>query len=394
MSILISQQRLQIARNGSIATPRLTIDAKTERLFLRIGRQTTAGSIIFPSASQLSVFFRLRVDTIDVFCQGRVTGGVRTDLRTGLEASFYGLSYLLPWGFFGANSGFPLRLGENRSVFDVLVEIQLDGSPIDTTLFVESAIADAPLIPFHSSVAFDVGSASAEGAGDGVISYSHVGGSGADRGAFVGSGNSSSESGNLSTSTTYGGQAMTEMWDNGPGGAEYSRSAGYRLANNNVGAGTQTVVNTLAGAVDEHVISTITMTGVHQTTPVGTPVSSVNAGADETSASDTVGSVGSDDLVVDYMYSADDITIVHTQGANQTTRGSAEGGLVGRGSSSTQLGTDGGVMSWTFGTAAYGWAHGAVAFKPSVAAGIQRRPPVRPFPFTPGSFSSPAQRRP
>ena len=104
------------------------------------------------------------------------------------------------------------------------------------------------------------------------------------------------------------------------------------------------------------------MTGVDQTTPVGTTTATSGTTANP---SVTVSDVGADDLVVEnFVANANEGPTI---GADQDLRYDELDGdtftLFIDAFGSTQLGSDGGVMSWTMG--AETWGLGAVAFKPA-----------------------------
>ena len=212
------------------------------------------------------------------------------------------------------------------------------------------------------AVAFDAATSAQEAGGDGIISLSHTS-TGSDLGGFAGQGNSAGAGGSATNSITWGGTGMTEKWD--LTGGSFHAASGYTIAGQASGA--QTVTATEAtGSRDEQVLITCSFTGVDQTTPVGTAVTSTT---NTSTPSVTVGSVGADDFVVDFVYAGDGLTATTTAGANQTERDKEV--IAGNvGVLSTQDGADGGVMSWTLsGTPGFGTIIGAIAFKPTAGAG-------------------------
>jgi hypothetical protein len=106
----------------------------------------------------------------------------------------------------------------------------------------------------------------------------------------------------------------------------------------------------------------ISFTGVDQTTPLGTAVTATDT---STTPSVTVTDLTADDFVVDILGIAHSGTL--TVGANQTQRSNAVAGGYYKRGSSTQDGTDGGVMSWSNSTS-QAWAIGAVPIKAVAAA--------------------------
>jgi hypothetical protein len=220
---------------------------------------------------------------------------------------------------------------------------------------------DAPLVREHLSVAFDAATSAVEDNGDGVLSLSHTA-SGSNRAAFIGVGNVDGTAGSLGA-VTYGGSGATELWDNVFG--TYYGNAGYSFIA--PAASAQTVTSTLVDTTPSgHALGVITMTGVDQTTPTGTAATALGDGLNGVSV--TVGSVGTDDLVVDNMHGRPTTPVI---GANQTLRNTRDATWPTAFRQSTQPGSSGGVMSWTFtGGADYDPAYiGAVAFKPTAAGG-------------------------
>jgi hypothetical protein len=363
--ILVARQPLQLAADGSLLSPRVTlVEPKTDRITLKIGRETTGGTNVFPATSQLTITIIIRVDGVEYRCVGKTTGGIRVG-EAG-EIAEYQLSYGLPVGFFGDRSGPQRRLGEGSTTFDAQLRIDLVGSAIDTEVIAEFTSANAPTGAFHSSVAFDTATDAVETSGDGVLSLSHTA-SGSDRAVFCAAGwgiNSVT-----STSFTYAGNSATEQWDIFNG---FQGNAGYSLAgDSSVPTGSQTATSTLSGSTGtRHIIAVLSMTGVDSTTPVGSPQTRGSA-SNETSSSLTVTSVGADDLVVDALMVGNSSDPANSVGADQTERTTELENSSGNGrfSTSTQLGSSGGAMSWTFGGSAGGNSHGAIAFKPAAAGG-------------------------
>jgi hypothetical protein len=273
----------------------------------------------------------------------------------------------------GTVDGVPLtRLGETaKETLEAFVEFRLLEGTVSTTL--RSAVtteSPAPTIDRHkNSVAFNAQSSAQEFGGDGVLSVSHTA-AGTGRAVFAGSSTGGDGGFGTATSITYGGVAMTELWDlginAGGGGLQDIGCAGYQLAGDgNIGTSAATVTSTRSTGAGDHVITVMSMTGVDSATPVGTPqtASSNTFTADDSTV--TVADVGADDLVVDRLsMGAQNPTI----GADQTQRTAVTGaGWSGRNRVSTQPGTAGGVMSWTFTDRIF--VYGAVAFKAAVAAG-------------------------
>ena len=342
--------------------PETAVPLDLATITLRILRPTTLLPQTWDTATSLRITLSLLVDGVEHRVVGQATGGIRVS-RQGIEAPAYVLMWTPTWGFFGARVGLPKRLGETRAATytaRLLIE-HLAGTPIDTVILVEFTTSQAPPVMFSSSVAFDAATAVSEGLGDGVVSLTHTA-SGADRAAFAGV--ASGDDHKLTTSVTYGGTTMTEMWDVAATDPKPGSSGHYLIAPPTTAA---TVTATMAGSVEELGLGVISMTGVHQTTPVGT---SAMANATNSTPTVTVADVGTDDLVVDNMMTDDGGVI--TVGANQTQRWQTNG-IAGdwTHAGSTQIGSLGGVMSWTH-SGSFPWRIGAVAFKP-VAAGGQNK---------------------
>lgn len=141
-----------------------------------------------------------------------------------------------------------------------------------------------------------------------------------------------------------------------------ARCGAYYLAG--IPTGAQTVIASFAGTADRSALAVISMTGVDQTTPVGTPATSTTT---TNTPSVTVGSVGSEDLLCDIVHGAG-FSPISTAGANQTERTQEAFLSSVHAATSTQSGADGGVMSWTV-DSDFGSLLGAVAFKPVAAGG-------------------------
>ena len=359
-----------VALNGvttSVQSSTFTVPPLTAEIKLRVQRPTTLAPLVWDSSGVVEVSLVMVIDGQEHRCAGRVSGGIKLN-KLGEEIPEYVLTYKPTKILQG---GVCRRLGELATTTPSTAYVRLERiSGIANTTLISAEVIEAPRpewIP-HNSVAFDAATDGNETGGDGVMSITHTA-AGSDRAAFASNGNGAGTP-QASTSITYAGNAMTEMWDLGPF-ATYFRTAGYRLAGAaNVPTGAQTITSTLAGAADEHAMGVITMTGVDSTTPVGTAATATGVFPD-VSATVTVGSVGADDLVIDGLFIGDagSTSPTATAGADQTGR-NAEPILtfewLGQ---SSQPGTAGGVMSWACSAGTDGWAIGAVAFKPAAAGG-------------------------
>jgi hypothetical protein len=224
-----------------------------------------------------------------------------------------------------------------------------------------------PVAAGGGAVAFDNATVQSETSSDGVLSFSHTA-TGSNLGAFVVFGTWTSDSG--VDACTYNGVAMAPLWSLAGGTDNSKRCWAYYLANNQVPAGASTVEVNLSAATtgDIFYVCVITMTGVHQTTPVGTPVTQTINNDTPVAIGVTVGSVGANDFICDGWYLVQNAIGIPTVNAGQTSRAA-----VSNGSdpwfhcfASTQPGSEGGVMSWSNGGPSYMLlAGGAVAFKPA-----------------------------
>lgn len=362
-----------------IVTPAIDIDPQTAAVSFALRRPTHADPLNWDDQSTLDTVLVVEIDGVQYRVNGSATGGIRVGIG-GRELDRYALSYCPPvvMGRNGAK-----RIGETvQSSIKGWVEITLaKGSLCEMELMSAQAVEmAAPNWVFKNSVVFDSATSAQEAAGDGVLSLTHTA-TGTDRAVFAACGSSSGGGGETSNGTTYAGNALTEDWD--AIAAAAFMTAGYHGVESIVPTGAQTVTNTLSATVDGHGLGVISMTGVHQTVPIGavpTPTSGSSATATITVA-DTV----TDGLVCDNVYAAADITA----GANQTERyDELSIGAFAFMAGSTQAGSDGGVMSWTLSSAQ--WLMGAVEFKPA-AAGVAEtsmgrldNKRIRPRAFAPG----------
>lgn len=208
------------------------------------------------------------------------------------------------------------------------------------------------------AVAFDAISIVEEDSGDGVVSLTHTPVGSSNLGVFAGVGNVDGAAGTASTSVTFAGTSMTEKWDFI---ANTSRaSAGYAWPGGaTVPGGGSTVTSTLAAATLEHVLVVVSMTGVDQTTPVGTPAT---ASGTTSPANAALGSINTGDLCVDFVMAE----ASPTAGGSQTERVNHGGNTFAFYAVSTMPGSSGGSPTWTFANS--NWEHGVIAFKASGAA--------------------------
>lgn len=361
------------ARTPILQSPTVSLDVLTSNLTVKLQRPTSTNGLDWPANATIRVSLVILVDGQEYRCTGQTSGGIRTG-PDGNELSEYVLSYSPPVilgekareylktatkDADGYYNDVPLtRLGETGSTVEGYLLIERVRGNIDTVVTVAGTVeAPAPKIRYHNSVAFDAATSAREASGDGVVSVSHTS-SGSDRGVFASQGAVTFDGNLTSSSLSYGGAGMAEQWDLQDTG-NFIGTSGYTLAGQSTGA--QTVTGTLGSSAPyEQGLGIISMTGVDQSTPIGTPNT---ASGFSGTASVTVASVGSDDLVVDGVIWNG---VIPTVGANQTQRFDTSAGDFLQHYGSTQSGADGGVMSWTAFSSA--WLIGAVAFKPVAAA--------------------------
>lgn len=373
------RQSIKLSRGNAYRTSDVVIDPLTAELTLTITRPTTAAPVKWDGTVQVRVV--VTVDGVEYYAEGQATGGIRLGLKDE-EIPVYQLIYR-PTYSFGIDAtefiktaqkdaeGFwvdvPMtRCTENASNVTARVELTLRGGLCETEIALDSISAPAPKVRYKNSVAFDAASGATEVAGDGVVSVSHTA-AGTNRAVFVGNGSVDNSSTLATTSVTYGGTGMTEKWDVAVLGfsPNYEMNSGYTMVAPATGAQTVTAtLNTASPAFQS--LGVISMTGVDQTTPVGTAnTASGDGGGGAATPSVTVASVGSDDMVADnvwYIWVSD-----ASAGTDQTQRYNTDYGGQRFSRGSTQPGSAGGVMSWTGGTM-YNWIIGAIAFKPVSAS--------------------------
>lgn len=161
------------------------------------------------------------------------------------------------------------------------------------------------------------------------------------------------------SSVTFNGDALTLLAGIDP--SSYSRAEiWYRVAPD---VATGNVVVTFS-SFDKCAVGAYVADGVDQATPLRAATSS--AAASGTSVSNTVAGVVTGDLVLD-MLSIDAGGHAATVGADQTEQWDLDVSGATTGASSTQLGSAGGVMSWTW-TTSQPWSHVATAFANAAAA--------------------------
>lgn len=129
-------------------------------------------------------------------------------------------------------------------------------------------------------------------------------------------------------------------------------------------ASTGNLVATFSAAPFDAGLTGVAFTGVHQTVPLGAPVTATGSSASPS----VVVSSAADEMVMDGLIIVHNATL--TVGANQTARSNATAnGFVKRGCS-TEPGASSVTMSWSNGSSA-DWAQFAVAIKPVSSGGFK-----------------------
>jgi hypothetical protein len=214
--------------------------------------------------------------------------------------------------------------------------------------------------PVHAAVVFDAASASLT-AGATSLTFSHTTGGGSNTVMIVGFINA-----NVSvTDVTYNSVSLTPI-DSCTYNFSTSKVHLYRLIAPT--AGTHDVKITVGSSSRIYAVAT-TYTGVHQTTPVGTPVKNCVNTADNGPVTVDVTSVASGEMVVDFA-SVNNANVVPTVGADQTVREDADdtGSSGNWAGSSTETGTGTITMSWSLNQTPKTWGTVAVAIKVAAAA--------------------------
>jgi len=192
------------------------------------------------------------------------------------------------------------------------------------------------------------------------LTWSHVVGSGSNRILVVGI---SFRDGNVSASSVkYGGVSLTLIGAVNSGGNQNRTEMWYLLAPT---TGTASIVVTMS-ASKAIAAASISFAGVHQSTPLGTPVTGTSNGS--TTASVTLASA-SGQVVLDTVTANGDANSLTANGS-QTPQwgifsGSGDAGNA-RGAGSTKPGASSTTMSWTLGTSKP-WSQVAV---PLIAAPV------------------------
>ena len=335
---------------------------------VELARKTAELQVRVKALARSHVAIVVDVDGELYRCEAEFEAGPYLD-RSGASSDWTVLGYVLPYGHFDNKPASReewaemqmRRLGEYAKN-PLRAWVEVTGSA--EVEFMGEA-QDAPR-GWHSSVAYQNAGSGYAGS-SATVSFSFTAGAGSDRAAFL-FGAGSRDTRPTSSAITFGGSspsvALGEVTNT------YWRGRGAIVKDTEIDTGAKTVqfVNSGgSGTTYMHAVMAVSFTGVDQTTPNGT---AGTAGADSgTALSITVGSPASDSMVVDGWAWVQQNSTNPTIGADQTIRvnGSQVSGIE-RYVASTQLGSDGGVMSWTKATSGFEYVGMAVEMK-AVAAG-------------------------
>lgn len=366
---LVARRRLQLDSNSRrLRTLPVAIGRQTERIDVFFKRSTTGDpTVVWGDDAVFRFAIRVQLGGTEYALRGSKVGGIR-ELRPGVEKPRSFASYTLPWGFFGERRGDPKRLGESKADdFQAFIDIEWVSGTIVTEVEASTTEAPAPSRAFRNSVAYDnAASGFSDDDADGQLTVAISVGSNSDRAVLIKSSQLDQFNGPPTEVTaTFAGNTPTEEWKDFDHIGVTSH-AGWSLAgDSDIPTGSQNaVVSWTTGGQQQLQVGVISMDGVDGTTPTGGLVKSTGTG---TSPSVTVTGVGNDDLVIDSL--VHDFSGGASVGANQTQRWIQADAYAQAHVSSTQAGSDGGVMSWTLSGSSErdGFSLVALAFKPVAA---------------------------
>lgn len=363
----------------AVATP-VDINPQTAQLVLRIARPTPINGMIWAKDQVITGRVVVEVDgTRREWAEFQVSGGVTYEKPKGdffenpRPVDYSTITWSLPHGFFNTEKVLPedyaklraQRLGETaKSTYKAWVEIEhKEGLALNVKYDLSAVVAPADSgLVYHHSIAYENSASATELGGDGVITVSLTANSGTNRVVCVMGGNNGNTPGSTHT-VTFGGASATITRPFFVTSGSCCQSTSVDIFNDSeVGSGAKTASVTATGgdSAGGTTVAAVCFSGVDQTTPAGT----AQTGAGDSGApSVTVTSVNSTDLVVDFwgIWSG-----TNAAGANQTERINtvASNSIC----ISTQLGSDGGVMSWTH-SGGSEWGGGAFALKEAAAGG-------------------------
>jgi len=369
----LGKWRTSLIAGQTFATPSFCLHPKTSSLRLTIDRPTTGGDVTWDGEIEITLRIRCNGELFE--CKTSDTGGIvvlppHHRIRYESEREQSELIWTPPWGFFGARSGFPRRMGEGSTQFCVEAIITCASGTITTTVHLEHEIADAPQTPFHSSVSYDTQSSSIANTSGTSISTSHTA-SGSNRAAFMCAEAEYTLTAPTNFAITYAGNASSALWTVAGGYYNVATQFARYALDASLSTGSQTVAASWTaggGTIYVRSIMCVTLAGVDQTTPVGTAVTTYAATG--TTPTVTVTRTSETGMVVDAL-NAWVQTGTPSAGANQDGRiaaSTSSGGVPVWALASTQSLADGGVMTWTK-NSNYEYIYGAVAFNPAYTAG-------------------------
>lgn len=335
------------------------LDPQTEWIEIVLPRVTSVSSgIVWDENTTVAAQITIELDGRLYRSYGRSTGGIRPSPDG--ESAAYRRRWQLPSGYFGGQV--PMRLGERKSnTYTAKIELfLLRGSTLTTTLQVNAESSQrigATRLADGHSVAYDADSSQIEESGDGVISFDHTS-AGTYRGAQITIARRGAEgAGSLDGALSFGGATINPaLWNMSTDGVEM-HSKGYVAVGQSIGASTLT--NDLTDTtVTDHYVGIISVSGLHQTAPTG-DVDTLTASFEPSPATLTLTGQQNNDLLVDFLMAQ----AAPTVGADQTAQiAPANTAFPTYYRQSTQAGSSGGVMSWTW-TGDTSRAYAAVVLK-------------------------------
>lgn len=366
MAVLIAPRPLDIStRRRNLITLPVALDPQAAVLTLSIPRPTSTQARAWNKTGQVRVTLVVDIDGVEHRCSGTVHGGVRT-AKDGSEADAYTLTWHLPWGFFEDEPEGTLarRWGESaKSQYRAWVELERIAGAAVTEFQVDCLAAPAPNIQRHHSIAFDTGTAVAENGGDGDLSTSFTAGAGSNRIVCVAFASDATSGHGLPHTVTFNGAAPSAHSETcvDVNDGSFSHQTVRCFMESEIGSGAKTVAGSTSDTDGGTTLAIVSYSGVDQTTPHGTRQQA--AATSGSSSTLTVTSVGSTDVVVDFLYVWDTAVTI---GADQTQRAGTEAGS-NLCRISDQPGSAGGAMSWS--GLGGEWCHGAFALKEAAGGG-------------------------
>jgi hypothetical protein len=354
-------------------TGEFAIHRQTAYLRVRLARPEKWGA-----DTTIAVMLSVSIDGAPWVCCGQATGGARWDGETGrLITRPYELGFTLPWGFFEGEVA--MRLGERGSRVTARLDLVLVHGPrLATRVALDSVIAPAPRLERHHSVAGENTAGNHEYLGDGVVSLTISASDASTMGAFAGTVYQQLDGSARNSSVTYNGNAMTQLWNTQIGSS--SGGSGFRIVGQATGSQTVTGTNSSASSSGSQHLVVLTMSGVDQTTPCGTPATT--SGSTTASTSVTVSGVSSGNLVCDsigwYELAFGGTSLAPGETRTKQLTEVDGSGLISCGISSL-TGTGSVSPSWTWSGNVASSHYGAVEFKQASAGKASKNTRGRPL---------------